>query len=375
MRFLENFARTLVVLACIALAGGVVYFGYHSYWRLYDSAVLVVLLVLGGLLSGVVACILHELGHILFGCANGFKFNSVHIGFVKLYRKDGRLRLTVRELPEGLAGAAEMIPKRSDGLYARYLRMVFGGLFFSFLFLAGAVTAAVLYFYVRMPFAVYALCCAALPYAFYYFFNNLIPRAAIGTDTDGGVLFGLLKKDAYCMSAVNILAIEGYLYQGYAPGEIEPDLYFGAPQLPEDDVNFLILLDYRLMYHIDRGEVDKALAVSDRLAGLLEYVPKIYLNQISADILFCECSMKEDKAKARAMYEQLKHFLRGEKSLQTCRILAAYELYVNGDRMAALHELSAAEQKADACPVVGVRRYERLLLSCIRDDIIPEHAL
>ena len=59
MRFLENFARTLVVLACIALAGGVVYFGYHSYWRLYDSAVLVVLLVLGGLLSGVVACILH----------------------------------------------------------------------------------------------------------------------------------------------------------------------------------------------------------------------------------------------------------------------------------------------------------------------------
>ena len=86
---------------------------------------------------------MHELGHILFGCANGFKFNSVHIGFVKLYRKDGGLRLTVRELPEGLAGAAEMIPKRSDGLYARYLRMVFGGLFFSFLFLAGAVTAAV----------------------------------------------------------------------------------------------------------------------------------------------------------------------------------------------------------------------------------------
>ena len=81
--------------------------------------------------------------------------------------------------------------------------------------------------------------------------------------------------------------------------------------------------------------------------------------------------MKEDKAKARAMYERLKHFLRGEKSLQTCRILAAYELYVNGDRMAALHELSAAEQKADACQVVGVRRYERLLLSCIRDDIIP----
>lgn len=374
-RFWEIAARTLIVLICVALAAAVVYFGYSSYWRQFDSVVLIVSLVLGGILAAAIGSALHELGHVLFGCANGFRFNSVRIGSLKLYKKDGKLRLTLRELPDSLAGASEMIPKRSDRLHARFFWMVFGGLFFSFLFLAGAVLSAVFYFYTGMPFVVYVFTCTALPAAFYSFFYNLVPRVSAGTDTDGGVLCGLIRKDADCVTTVNILAIEGYLYQGYAPGEIERGLYFDLPQLPEDDVNFIILLDYRLMYFIDRGDADAALRTSDRLAELLEYVPKIYLNQIMADIFFCECSMKEDKAKARSMYEQLKQYLRGEKTLQTYRILAAYELYVCGNRMAALHALSAAEQKAETFEIPGIRRYERLLLSCMRDDIIPEHAV
>ena len=41
-------------------------------------------------------------------------------------------------------------------------------------------------------------------------------------------------------------------------------------------------------------------------------------------------------SRARRLYGELKGYLLAEKSLQTYRIAAAYELYVNGDRMAAL---------------------------------------
>ena len=58
--------------------------------------------------------------------------------------------------------------------------------------------------------------------------------------------------------------------------------------------------------------------------------------------------------------------------MQTRRILAAYELYVNGDKMAALRELSAAEEKAENCWIKGTAKYEKKLIACIREDITAQ---
>ena len=69
------------------------------------------------------------------------------------------------------------------------------------------------------------------------------------------------------------------------------------------------------------------------------------------------------------MYPSLKLYLKGENSLQSHRIAAAYELYANSDKMAALRELNAAEQKAENYYIKGIEKYERKLLACIRGDI------
>ena len=71
------------------------------------------------------------------------------------------------------------------------------------------------------------------------------------------MLKGLIKKEPSYLTAVNILAIEAYLYQGFTPSEIDKQLYFGAPQLPEDDLNFILLTNYRLSYYIDAGDRGK----------------------------------------------------------------------------------------------------------------------
>lgn len=366
-RVLERIARIFDIAASFALAGVIVWLGYMNFYREIDSVLLIFSLVFGGLVASIVCGVFHELGHIVIGAICGFRFNSLHIGPLKIFRDEGNIRCTVKSLPDSLAGSAEMLPTNAANLYEKYLAMVCGGLAFSLLFLAADIL--VLNFYKSIPFAVYALVCTSLPYAFHLFFYNVLPFNDDNLDTDGGMLKGLLKKEPSYLTAVNILAIEAYLYQGLTPAEIDKDLYFGAPQLPEDDLNFVLLTNYRLNYYIDAGDTENALKASARLESVAEYIPKIYKSEILADVLFCECCISGNTDKAKKMYPSLKLYLKGENSLQSHRIAAAYELYANSDKMAALRELNAAEQKAENYYIKGIEKYERKLLACIRGDI------
>ena len=153
------------------------------------------------------------------------------------------------------------------------------------------------------------------------------------------------------------------------PAEIDQKLYFGLPQLPEDDFNFILLTDYRFMYYLDAGDEEKALFAADRLKSVLEYVPPYYAKDIAADILFAECALRGDAALAKKMYPALQKYLEREDTLQARRILAAYELYVNKDKLAALRQLNAAEEKAEKYWVSGIAKFEKKLIACIREDI------
>ena len=368
-RIAEKLARIFDVAAAFAIAGVVVWLGCKHYYEEIDSVLLVLCLIGGGILSSAVCRLFHELGHIAIGLLCGFRFNSLRVGWFTLYRSDGKLRAAVRRLPESLAGSTEMLPKNAEKLHEKFLAVVSGGPAFSLLFLAAA--ELVLDFYQAMPFAVYALVCTSLPYAFHIFFYNVLPFNDDNLDTDGAMLKGLIKREPSYLTAVNILAIEAYLYQGLTPSEIDKKLYFGAPQLPEDDLNFILLTTYRLSYYIDAGDRENAAKACSRLESLLEYVPQYYKNDIAEDVLFCKC-LRGDAAGASAMYAPLKQYLKGEGTLAAHRTSAAYELYVNGDRVAALRELNAAEQKAENYSVKGIGKYEQKLLARIRDDIKAE---
>ena len=367
-RALELAARIFDWAAVIVIAGIAIYLGYEHYYAQYNSALLIFSLVLGGLLSSLICCAFHELGHIVFGLFCGFRFNSLRLGPLKIYKDEGCLRCSMKDNPDTVAGATEMLPKNADGLYRKYLLVTAGGPIYSFLFLAGALTT--LYFYAGVHFAVYAIVCTSLPCAFHLFFYNALPFSSDSLDTDGALLRGLIKKEPSYLTAVNILAIEGYLYQGFTPSEIDRELYFGLPQLPEDDFNFILLTSYRLMYYLDGNDAEKAAKACDRLEGVLEYVPAYYEKDIASEILFCESAVKGNKELAGQMYPALEKYLKTEDTLQSCRILAAYELYVNGDKLAALRRLNAAEEKAEKYWVRGVAKYEKKLIACLRADIM-----
>ena len=145
-----------------------------------------------------------------------------------------------------------------------------------------------------------------MPYAFHILFYNVMPFRDDDLDTDGAMICGLIRRETSYLTAVNILAIEGYMYQGATPSEIDKSLYFGLPQLPEDDINFIVLTSYRLMYFLDAGDDRSAVSASDRLEGLLEYVPELYKKEIGADILYCNCALRRDEKKSNELYPSLR---------------------------------------------------------------------
>lgn len=369
-RIFEQVIRVFDYAVTFLLAGTVVWVGYINYYADYDSVLLILSLVLGGIISSAVCAAFHELGHVLFGLLCGFRFNSMRVGFLSISRSEGKIRCSTKRLPGSLAGATQMLPAGRENLYEKFLVTVCGGPAFSLLFLAGCIVAMV--FYQSLHFAVYAFICTAMPYAFHILFYNVLPFKDDNLDTDGAMIRGLLCREPSYQTAVNVLAIEGYMYQGSTPSEIDKSLYFGLPQLPEDDLNFIILTNYRLMYFLDSGNEGEAVKASDRLESLLEYVPDLYRKEIGADILYCTCALKRDAEKARTLYPPLRQFLLGENTLRTRRISAAYELYVNEDKRKALLELNAAEQKAETCTVIGERKFEQKLLASIRTDIVTE---
>ena len=365
-RIVEQFARIVDVVLTFSIACLVIWLGYLHYYEEIDSVLLFLCLLGGGILSSAVCGLFHELGHIFVGLICGFRFNSLRIGFVQICRHEGKIRITAKRLPESLAGTAEMLPKNAENLYGKYLAVVCGGLIFSFLFLAGAELT--LDFYTAIPFAAYALICTSLPYAFHLFFYNVLPFNDDNLDTDGAMLKGLIKKEPSYLTAVNILAIEAYLYQGFTPSEIDKELYFGAPQLPEDDLNFILLTNYRLAYYLDAGEYENAGKACKRLESILEYIPAFYKNDVMADVLFWKCQSGDIEG-AKELYPSLKLYLKGEGTLSSHRIAAAYELYVNANKTAALRELNFAEQKAENYYIKGIGKYERKLIGKIRDGI------
>ena len=367
-RTLERILRAFDILFTVALAGAVVYLGYARFYRDYNALLAIVAMLLGGVVSGVAACVFHECGHLLFGALCRFRFNSLRIGFVRIYRTGKALRVSFGVGGDpSLAGETEMLPANGEHIYGKFLATVCGGLLFSLLFLAGAATSLALH--ARLPFAAFVFLCTAVPTAFHLFFYNVLPFNDEPA-TDGALLYGLLRHDVSAMTAVNLLAIEGHLMQGFTPAQIDGKLYFGLPQLPEDDFHFILLTEYRMAYYLDGGDVVSAQKAAQRLESLLEYLPASARMPVRADILFARCAIGGDREGAQALYPAVRGYLHAEQSVTAKRIAAAYELYVNGDKAAATCELSSAERLANECAVPGLAKYERKLIACIRADIL-----
>lgn len=208
--------------------------------------VYIVLLLVGVIVEEFV----HEGAHFLVGgiCSMGVKAPKI-----KLFK----------------SSSVELCPKGVKGLKGRFIATVLAGLVFDLLLIAVGVIAF------AVP-SVPAIIGFASPYALYSFIINVAPFEYGEGKTDGLVALEMIKNEPTAQVLMNILKIQGYMRSGVLMSDLDEGLLLDVPQLPEDDINFIILTQLRYEYYLAKEDDSEAYKYFVRYQQLIQYLPSAY---------------------------------------------------------------------------------------------------
>ncbi len=318
--------------------------------------------IIGLVVSGFVCTLFHELGHLIFGKANGFVLASLTVWFFKWQRKGKKLRFSLW-LPLDEAGSTEMIKKDISGLEKGLKRMTLGGLVFSFVTMCFGVPAL----FVNLPVWLYCILVSFLPVGAYYFFGNLLPASEGGARNDGGVLYGLKRMDDDTKVTLALLTIQTEIYGGKTFSEIDEKYYFDLPQLPEDSLNFITLLNYRYNYYLDKGDYENAKKTTARLLALECYMPKPFISVVKVDALYNACTFDFNEKTADDLMYELENLLDKDDSATSYRVRLAYILGVGGEKEMVEPFYCKAIKQANKSQLSGLKRFETKLIEGLKE--------
>ncbi|MBO5714425.1 MAG: hypothetical protein J6R83_03260 [Clostridia bacterium] len=230
------------VLSLLITVGLIFLVVFDANERFTDGAFFVVLALIGSaIVCGFIVTFFHELGHLIFGKANGFKMISFTVWFLKWSKKKGKTVFDFTWFNEE-AGYTEMVATSVDKVDQGFRKMTFGGLLFTaILMLVGVVP----FFLKELPIYLFVFWAMFLPIGAYVLFGNGLPMENYGVPNDGEVLRSLRKNTDTSKVTLALLKIQSELYNGKTPCEIDKKYYFDLPQLREDDLNFMLLLNAR----------------------------------------------------------------------------------------------------------------------------------
>ena len=320
--------------------------------------------IVGAIIAGIIHTFAHELGHLVAGKNNGFKFSSMTVWFFKWSRVRKKIRFDFVMMGEE-AGYTEMIPTCSENMAKRLKKMTMGGIWASLIFMIIGIPAL---FVAALPVWVYSILVMFLPVGAYFFFGSLLPSSTGGVRNDGAVVYGVNKNDDVSKVTVNLLVIQSELFNGKTPSEVDEKLYFDLPQLPEDNPSFAMLLSAKYAYYLDKEDYDNAKKTADRMMSIIDYMPKYFEHVIKTDALYNACTFDFDEEKADDLMYELEKYLNNVNTATTVRAKTAYLLYVKREKEALDIFYNKGVKEADRCLIKGLGVFERKLFEKMKKD-------
>lgn len=167
------------------------------------------------------------------------------------------------------SSSVEVCPKGDKHVKGRFIATVLAGLIFDAMLIVVGILA------VAVP-SIPVLVGFAGPYSLYSFIINVVPFEYGQGKTDGLVATEVIKNEPSAQVLINILKIQGQLRDGKFMREIDESLLLDVPQLPEDDLNFIILTQLRYEYYLAKDNDSEAYKYFLRYQDLIQYLPSEY---------------------------------------------------------------------------------------------------
>lgn len=331
-----------------------------------DMVILVLLYVFGAILAGFVNTVLHELGHLIAGKKNGFAFVSMTIWFFKWTKKNGKIYFDFCWIGEE-AGYTEMVPTTKENVGKNFVKMTEAGVIVSLLMAVVSVVPVALVNY--LPIECYAVLSMFLPVSTYFYLGNALPMSSEGVKNDGATVRMLKSNSDEGKVMTNILSIQAELFNGKTPCEIDESLYFDLPQLPEDNLQFLSLLDARYAYYVDKEDFENAERVSSRIEEILDYAPKYYRQPMQVNLLYNACVIKKDFDKADEIMYDVDKYINNVNSAENLRVKLAYLVYVLNEKENLEMFFDKAKREQAKMPLLGLAKYEEKLVEKIKQSL------
>ena len=323
----------------------------------------IIWVLIGTIISGFINAVFHEIGHLLSGLKNGFAFSQITIWIFR-WKKDGDKIKFSLTLPLNEAGYTEMVPKHTENIEKRYQRMTFAG-FYGSIFLS--VLSIGVLFIKTLPLQIFCILVMNLPISIYYLLNNLLPMSSYSVRNDGGVLYGFRNKDNVSKVTAGILKYQALLYQGKTPKEAGDEHLFNLPQLAENELVFVMLLDAQYYYYLDKNDFENAIKVSERLNSVLDYCPKELAMMINANLLYNACTFDYNEELADDLTFELEKYLNNVNTASNVRIKLAYIYFVQKEKEALEVFYKKGIREADKMILKGLGAFEKRLLNDMKE--------
>ena len=319
----------------------------------------------GAIVALIICTFVHELGHYIVGKKNGFVFSCMQVLFFKWEKVGKNVQFNFCMIGEQ-AGFTEMIPTKDEGVEIAFKKMTIGGIIGSFVAMIIGVPALLLTAY--LPVWIYSIWSMLLTVGVYFFFGTFLPVSEAHTLNDGAVLYHLNRKTDSSKVMVNLLKIQAQLYSGKTPAEVDEELYFNLPQLPEDDLNFALLLNARYAYYLDKKDYENAKKMTERLLSLEEYLPKSAYVVFMVDALYNACTFDYNEDRADDILYEVDKYINNVNNSSNVRAKLSYLINVRRESEGVDIFYKKGYKEADRCQIKGLGAMERKLLDELKQS-------
>lgn len=254
--------------------------------------------------------IVHEMGHLAFGMATGYKFSSFRIGSLMFLKEDGKIKLRKFSIA-GTAGQCLMSPPDLvDGKMPVVLYNL-GGCVFNLLISAMFVISAYLRRDSLIEFIVY-ICLVVMGVAFAL--TNGIPMQVGPISNDGHNALSLGKNPEAMRAFWLQLKINEEQSKGKRLKEM-PEEWFTVPE-NLDNALVASLAVFRIDWLMDQQRIEEAAKYMEELLSKESELPGLYKSLMNCNRIYCELVVKKNTSEAiylhnkehQAFVKQMKNY-------------------------------------------------------------------